>query len=141
MGTAGITHFHEGDLEKPSICFVYKQSDGYPESLGEQIKSVLGGKALVNGIRFDLEDQSNGSGCAAAQFIAAIKEGAGGVYMLSEAKDWADFDYHVYYNGQAAEPGDPPNHFRMKIMSGTDEIWDGVLSGFDSSELYDEDED
>lgn len=135
MGTSGIVHFHDGDIDAPSICFVYKQSDGYPDSLGEQIKDVFGAANLVNGIRFDLENQVNGMGCAAAQFIAAVKSGTGGIYMIAAAPDWADYDYHIFHDGEVPSGGRPPGHLMMKIMSGKDVDWEGRISEFDSASL------
>lgn len=138
MGTSGIVHFHDGDLEAECICFVYKQSDGYPDGLGDQIRDVLGQKNLVNGIRFGLENQVNGMGCASAQFIAAVKDKVGSIYMVPGPKSWADYDYHIYYNGSLPEPGEEPIHLRMKVMSQDDEMWRGDLSDFDGSSLYEE---
>ena len=140
MGTAGITHFHDGGVDAPVICYVYKQSDGYPDSLGEQIKDVFGEANLVNGIRFDLERQVNGMGCAAAQFIAATKNGTGGIYMIAQAHDWADYDYHIFHDGKVPEAGNPPGHLMMKIMSGKDVEWEGRISDFDSAKLYEDEE-
>lgn len=140
MGTAGITHFHQGGVDTPVICYVYKQSDGYPDSLGEQIKDVLGDKNLVNGIRFDLENQANGMGCAAAQFIVGVKDGTGGVYMIECARDWADYDYHIYHEGKMPAPSEPPARLMMKIMSGKDVVWQGKIEDFDSASLYADDE-
>lgn len=146
MGTSGITHFHQSDIESPVICYVYKQSDGYPDGLGEQIKKHLGPAKLVNGIRFDedsggyLKGQVNGMGCAAAQFIAAMKDGVGGIYMIAKAPDWADYDYHIFHDGKIPDSFSPPGHLMMKIMSDQDVIWQGRVSEFDSSNLF-EDED
>ncbi len=140
MGTAGITHFHQGDIDTPVLCHVYKQSDGYPESLGDQIKAILGSKNIVNGIRFDLENQANGMGCAAAQFIAEIKDGTGGIYMIASAPDWADYDYHIYHEGKMPQASYPPARLMMKIMSGNDVRWQGKIEDFDSASLYENDE-
>ena len=141
MGTSGITHFHESDFASPVICHVYKQSDGYPDSLGEQIKACFGNANLVNGIRFDLENQVNGMGCAASQFIAYVKQGVGGVYMLREAPRWSDYDYHVFHDEAIPGPGGTPAKLRMTVMSGADVIWSGDIKDFDAETLYPDEDD
>lgn len=138
MGTSGIVHFHSKGMDSPTICWVYKQSDGYPESLGEQVKNCLGDANLVNGIRFDLDRQVNGMGCAAAQFIQYAKDGVGGIYMIPKAYDWADFDYHIYHDGDIPEAPEPPLRVRMKILQGDSELWDGEISAFDAAALYED---
>lgn len=136
MGTSGIVHIHEQGLDTPTICHIYKQSDGYPDGLGDEIRDCLGPKNVVNGIRFDLENQANGSGCAAAQLIASLKDDVGGIYMLRTAPDWSDYDYHVFLPERPTSGGQPPTHFLMRVMSRKDVLWEGKLSEFDGASLY-----
>lgn len=140
MGTSGVTHFHQSNFTSAVICYVYKQSDGYPDELGEQIKACLGGANLVNGIRSNLENQVNGMGCAAAQFVAYVKEGVGGIYMVKTAPRWSDYDYHVFHDGPLPEMGEPPAKLRMTVMEGEDVLWSGYIRDFDAAALS-EDED
>lgn len=140
MGTSGITHFHQSDINSPSICHVYKQSDGYPDSLGEQLKEIFGDANLVNGIRFDLENQVNGMGCAAAQFVANMKKDVGGIYMLGEEVDWSNYDYHIYHEGELPHSLDAPSKLKMKITSYGEVLFDGLICEFDSSKLYEDEE-
>lgn len=140
MGTSGVAHIHEGPFDSPSICHVYKQSDGYPDDFGDQIKEVLGRANLVNGIRFDLENQINGMGCAAATLVAAVKCRAGGIYMLREAPKWSDYDYHLYHTDKMPEPGETPARMRMMVMAGSKILWDGNLADFVGKELYEDEE-
>ncbi len=78
MGTRSLTHIH--DNEGNVLTTIYRQYDGYPSGMGNDIKSVLGGKTVVNGYS-DPEKQVNGMGCAAAMLIAGLKDGCGNVYV------------------------------------------------------------
>jgi len=140
MGTSGITHFHNGDLNDPVICHVYKQSDGYPDSLGQQIKDCLGDASLVNGIReFDTK-QVNGPGCAAARFIADVKEDVGGIYMIADAPDWSDFDYDIFFEGDRLRP-EQNARLSMRVRCGDQVLWQGKIPDFKCEDLLQDEHD
>lgn len=101
MGTRATVRFFEGNQDKP-FCAVYVHCDGYPEGLGKQLKAFCEKIRLVNGIS-DPANVANGMGCLAAQFVAAIKEGAGHVYLREPDAPREEFDYHV--RGDSLDPG------------------------------------
>lgn len=78
MGTRSLTHIQDEDGNV--LTTIYRQFDGYPSGMGDDIKSVLGGKIVVNGYN-DTATQVNGMGCAAAMLIAGLKDGCGNLYV------------------------------------------------------------
>lgn len=49
MGTRSITKVK--DFDGSVIVKIYKQFDGYQSGFGEELRSFLSGKAIVNGFR------------------------------------------------------------------------------------------
>jgi hypothetical protein len=139
MGTAGITYFHENKRDSKVLCAVYKQSDGYPSSCGNQIRDYLGHLVYVNGL-LQRKDVVCGMGCAAAQFIAAMKHRAGGIYMVAPDANYADFEYHVFFDGNATSPGENAK-LSMSVTSSDGEIWSGLLCDFDGDAVENQDDD
>ena len=113
MGTRALTHiydtpskkledgsYQQGDL----ICTVYRQFDGYPENHGAELRDIIRGHRIVNGIcpeDFDADKQSNGMGEFAIKMVSVLKNGhpIGNIYMSPvegwHDKDFIDFEYHV----------------------------------------------
>lgn len=121
MGTRSLTHIYEkANSEKPFVT-IYRQFDGYPSGMGEDIKKALGEKTLVNGYS-DPRTETNGMPCAAAMLIAAIKEGCGNVYLYPAGTEdcGEDYVYRLYPAG---------DRFRFVI----DGEYDGPLHEFDSA--------
>ena len=79
MGTRSLIHILDDDGKV--LTTIYRQYDGYPAGMGNDIKENLGGKTVVNGYN-DPETQVNGMGCAAAMLIAGLKDGCGNVYIF-----------------------------------------------------------
>jgi len=77
MGTRARINVYEGDKILVSI---YRQMDGYPSGLGEELKAFLSGLKLVNGLS-GVRAVANGMGCLAAQVVAHLKDGAGSIYI------------------------------------------------------------
>lgn len=132
MGTRALVNFARGDDVWATI---YVHSDGYPTGLGAHIKDVLGGAVMRNGIRDDVK-QVNGPGCAAAQFVAALKDGAGQIYIYKTgAKDVGeDYVYTVYASD------DQPLSLRVVASmffrpEGGRVIYDGLLTEFDPKKV------
>ena len=90
MGTRSLTHIHNND--GTVLMTLYRQYDGYPTGMGDDIKKVLGGKTVVNGYN-DARTQVNGMGCAAAMLVAGLKDGCGGVYVYPADSNDCGEDY------------------------------------------------
>jgi hypothetical protein len=64
------------------ISLMYVQFDGYPNGHPMETAAWLASGKVVNGISMAENDLIyNGAGCLAAQLVAKMKNGAGGVYM------------------------------------------------------------
>lgn len=125
MGTRSLTHIYSAASDALPLVTLYRQYDGYPSGMGEDIKKALGGRKLVNGFN-DAETQCNGMGCAAAMLIGALKAGkCGNVYVeKAGASDRGEeYTYRLYPNG---------DRFRLTIHDGGTEIYDGYLHEFDA---------
>lgn len=87
MGTRSLTHvkadrWREGD-EAPTLVTIYRQFDGYPTGIGDELAAFLRGRKVVNGFGSnDGPKVSNGMGCLAASLIGALKgDEPGNVYI------------------------------------------------------------
>lgn len=101
MGTRCITTVYSND-NKP-LCCLYRQFDGYPDGHGQELRELVAGKVLVDGLTGDDSNVANGMGCLAAQVVAKFKSDAGGFYLIEpDAKlgDWCtEYHYHVRFAG------------------------------------------
>jgi hypothetical protein len=81
MGTRSLVHFHE---DGQVIATLYGQWDGYPTGMGADLKEILDGRPVVNGITTDREAARafNGMGCLTAQVIGGLKQGIGSIYVF-----------------------------------------------------------
>ena len=81
MGTRALVVFK--DKDDAEIVVIYRQYDGYPEGLGEELKSFLSSKRIVNGFNKTNAEHGdfNGMECLAAQVVAHLKDGIGNVYL------------------------------------------------------------
>lgn len=89
MGTRSLTHVIEtwnddktGKQKKQCLMTMYRQFDGYPSGMGDDLAEFLKQGKVVNGISMT-ENQLvfNGAGCLAAQLVAHFKDGPGGFYL------------------------------------------------------------
>jgi len=97
MGTRTLVHVKDG---KKTIATIYRQYDGYPSGIGEDIKKALnsGEVEILNGYNGSskIPAQFNGIGCLAAFLVGELKEQKiGNVYLLAaNTKDCGeDFVY------------------------------------------------
>jgi hypothetical protein len=87
MGTRSLTKFIEtykddkGKVKKQTLTTVYRQMDGYPSGMGNDLAKFLSKGKLVNGIGGDQGLVFNGMGCLAAQVIKELKDGPGNIYI------------------------------------------------------------
>jgi len=105
MGTRSLTHVIEtwkndktGKQKKQCLMTMYRQYDGYPSGMGDDLAQFLKQGKVVNGIS-STEKQLvfNGAGCLAAQLVAHFKDGPGGFYLYRPmSKDCGeDYTYEV----------------------------------------------
>jgi hypothetical protein len=73
MGTRARVEVFEGE---DCIVSIYRQFDGYPSGLGQELHDFLKPRKIINGIGMDqtAENSANGAGCLAAQLVAHLKE-------------------------------------------------------------------
>jgi hypothetical protein len=97
MGTRALTRVFEGDTEL--VC-IYRQFDGYPDGLGEELRDFCAKKKVVNGISSKHEPGTvaNGAGCLAAMLVTHLKGSrAGNVYIhpVGSKACGEEYEYHV----------------------------------------------
>jgi hypothetical protein len=96
MGTRCLTFVENGVGEK-LIC-IYRQFDGYPSGHGAEVAEFLRNMVIVNGIPSGKTGKiANGAGCLAAQLIAKLKDGVGGIYInpITTTDAWQDYEYYI----------------------------------------------
>ena len=103
MGTRSTVKFY-GEYDMNCIASIYQQYDGYPEAVGYELAVFLKNINLVNGFGYGakLGEVANGMGCLASQYIAKIKVGVGGVYMV-EPDNLQEWNYTVHWNDEAKD--------------------------------------
>lgn len=84
MGTRSIVHVKDG---RKTIVTLYRQFDGYPSGMGDDIKRILnnGEVKILSGYKGSSEIPAhfNGMGCLAAFLIGELKEQKiGNVYII-----------------------------------------------------------
>lgn len=97
MGTSALINvLHEGK----TFVTIYNQWAGHPSRIGDEIKGVLGEVRIGNGLTgLPVSGRmANGMECAAAQLVAALKEGPDGVYLYKAGtKDLGeDYAYNLF---------------------------------------------
>lgn len=103
MGTRStVTFYDEYDLN--CIASIYQQYDGYPEGVGYELAVFLENIQMVNGFGYGAKmgEVANGMGCLAAQYIAKIKVGVGGVYLVDK-NSLQEYNYTVHWNDEAED--------------------------------------
>lgn len=132
MGTRATTIVMEDNEE---LVRIYCHSDGYPEGHGLDLAKLCDLK-LVNGIGDYKSKIANGMGCLAAQIIAGLKDGPGGIYLQKcggEIGDWSEYVYIVRgVEGQpptiecSTRPGTWPFNLQKDahfVFAGTAKAW------------------
>lgn len=131
MGTRALIHVKEG---KNTLVTIYRQFDGYPTGLGEDIKQILnkGNVKLLNGISGDakLPSHFNGLGCLAPYLISQLKDQIGNVYIM--APNISDVGEEYVYTLT-----DSKGILNLKVTDGynNDTLYNGPLSEFNSKKV------
>ena len=131
MGTRSMTIVMDGNDE---LVRIYRQMDGYPEGHGMDLARLCDLK-MVNGFGGD-KKVANGMGCLAAQIIAGLKDGPGGIYIEKcggEISDWVEYVYivravvgHRPVIDCSTQPGPFPFNIQKDkhfVFAGTGEAW------------------
>jgi hypothetical protein len=99
MGTRSLVHIKEG---KKTIATIYRQYDGYPTGMGDDIKEILndGMVNILNGfsLNHQVPKQFNGMGCLAAYLIGELKNKKIGnvyIYPTNVKNIGEDFTYTI----------------------------------------------
>lgn len=128
MGTRSQTYIHKGDFSSPVFTCIYRQMDGYPTGMGDDIVKALGARKLVNGFS-DPETETNGMSCAAAPLVSALKgTECGNIYIESPDSERSGCDY--YYDLARV---DEAIHLRCSTQDKT--IFDGPIADFDGEKI------
>ena len=98
MGTRSITHIYDTSRPEEPLLTFYRQHDGDLEGHGRDLAKILAGGKVVNGYSLDGSKEFNGPGCLAAQVIAGLKDGVGGVYIEPPGSHdmGEEYTYFVY---------------------------------------------
>ena len=126
-------------VETPLLS-LYIQYDGYPDGHPLDVAHWLSGGKVVNGIPIIEKEELlfNGAGCLAAQLVAKLKSGAGGVYvqpLKARGNSWeeylydivVDFDKHdVKFIGYENYDDEPKKFFEGTPLEFYEKFKDGV---------------
>ena len=93
MSTRSVTLFCKE--VQPAFAAMYRQSDGYPEGHGADLRKAFGNHEIINGYnRQTSKKYANGMGCLAAQVISHFKTGIGQIY-LTDTEDRQEYNYFL----------------------------------------------
>jgi hypothetical protein len=127
MGTRSIVHVKDG---RKTIVTLYRQFDGYPSGMGDDIKRILnnGEVEILNGYNGSskIPAHFNGMGCLAAFLIGELKEQKiGNVYIIPTNSSGHGEEY-VYTISQKN------NQVYMKVQDDWNKtiLFNGLLKDF-----------
>lgn len=131
MGTRSLTHVKDNNQE--TILTIYRQYDGYPSCMGQDIVNQLKDKILINGYSIP-ETHINGMESAAAMLISGImmdnkytkKTGNFYIYPANSKDCGEEYTYTVY---------EKDNAIHIKVESYDTVIYDGLLDEVDMVKL------
>jgi hypothetical protein len=139
MGTRARINILDHDK---TLVSIYRQFDGYPSGLGQEVADFGSTLTIVNGYTSTGEDQANGMGCFAAQLIKYLKDGIGNVYIrdTSDESQGEEYSYNLsekegkvwmsIHTGRVTAfgfPGTAPSEMKS--------LWEGFCEDFDSDKL------
>jgi hypothetical protein len=126
MGTRSTLHIQ--DDNNKTIASVYRQYDGYPTGMGQDIFDILnkGQVELRNGFAANdkVPAQFNGIECLGAYLIGQLKGDSIGNVYLTTADDRQEYDYFITSKNDTV-------HLRIQDYVGTT-LFDNILSEFNS---------
>jgi hypothetical protein len=127
MSTRSLTVLKDGEQE---ICRMYRQCDGYPSGLGQELATFLTDLHLTNGISMG-KRTANGMGCLAAQIVSHFKSDfVGSVYLHPAGTNdvGEEYIYTVY---------DKDGKIFLKCEDACEDtiLFDGLPKDFDGEEI------
>lgn len=133
MGTKSLVHIKDG---KKTIATIYRQYDGYPTGMGEDIKRLLnnGNVEILNGYNGysgndGIPHQFNGIGCLAAFLVGALKEKKiENVYLMHPGKN--NFGEEYIYTISSK---DGKVYMKVQDVWNKKILFNGLLSKFDGN--------
>lgn len=94
-----VQKLEDGKKKTNNLVLIYVQFDGYPEGHPAETAEWLASGEVVNGLSMnDKKLKFNGAGCLAAQMVARMKDGPGGVYIFpvsNRGTSWEDYLYDI----------------------------------------------
>ena len=132
MGTRSLTAFY--DEQGVSLAVLYRQFDGYPAGHGDELRTILAGSRMVNGITLgETSPIFNGAGDLAVRTITALKAESGGAsepggfYLrppaeIANSDGWEEYRYHI-------RPGSAGEGIRLQVQSGWKADWTTLYDG------------
>ena len=134
MGTRTIVHLK--DENKKTILTLYRQYDGYPTGMGNDIKKILNNGIVEIRNGFTTKDQIprqfNGMGCLSAFLVGELKnKKIGNVYIQTpNTKDMGeDYTYTLSLSKLGTLKLKVVENYKNKT------IFDGLLSAFDGEQV------
>ena len=128
MGTRSLVRIFEND--RPLVT-IYRQYDGYPTGMGEDIFNILnkGNFTLVNGFGSNskIPETFNGILCLAAYLIGELKnKKIGNVYICPNDSEDEEFVYSIFVKKDV---------LNIEIKSCGKVLYIGRLNEFNSKEV------
>ena len=134
MGTRTLVHLK--DENKKTILTLYRQYDGYPTGMGNDIKKILNNGIVEIRNGFTTKDQIprqfNGMGCLSAFLVGELKnKKIGNVYI--QAPNTKDMGEDYTYTLSLSKLGT----LKLKVVENYNNktIFDGLLSAFDGEQV------
>jgi len=122
MGTRSITVVKDEQGNK--IIEMYRQMDGYPSGMGQDLLDFVNKFIVTSGIAIGEERiTANGMACFAAQLVAYFKSGAGGFYLHAPTTDFKSKKqyYKAYYAEYYYEITQDDEHMKVRCW----DTWTG----------------
>jgi hypothetical protein len=91
MGTRSIVRVFDG---KQELCTIYRHFDGYPSAMGKDLKDLLDGKRVVNGLSGD-PSELNRAGCVATHLIVGLATHSPEILQTGLKDCGQRYEYHV----------------------------------------------
>jgi hypothetical protein len=138
MGTSGVVRIKD-EFSGEFIGNIYKQCDGYVSGYGKEIKEILKGCSIINGITHtsgekpkDIPEFFNGMGCMAAYLIGKLKGNRiGHFYIVPRVHGPGDYQYT--YDLELSKEVD--GLIQISIWHGEDLICKDLLDNVDMENL------
>jgi len=129
MGTRSSTIVIEtGHSVEFVLVNIYRQFDGYPSGHGKELAEFIAPTQMVNGISLDNKNTriANGAGCFAAQLIAHLKTGPGGIYIERPVNECEhDYTYKIRINTY-----DPKKPIQIEVWEWDKKVMSGGVKKF-----------